>query len=51
MRSLTLCEIRKNRGLKEETEFFDLILVGILTTPILSFAVLGVLVILRIRGL
>ncbi|MCA1387282.1 DUF4059 family protein, partial [Bradyrhizobium sp. BRP05] len=30
---------------------FDLILVGILTTPILSFAVLGVLVILKIRGL
>lgn len=36
--------VRRNR-------IFDLILVAILTTPILSFAVLGVLVILNIRGL
>ncbi|EQC58294.1 hypothetical protein LLT6_09055 [Lactococcus cremoris subsp. cremoris TIFN6] len=38
---------KKNHGLKEEIVIFDLILVGILTTPILSFAVLGVLVILK----
>ncbi|MCG6979229.1 DUF4059 family protein [Lactococcus lactis] len=36
---------------ERRNRIFDLILVGILTTPILSFAVLGVLVILRIRGL
>jgi len=36
---------------ERRNRIFDLILVGILTTPILSFAVLGVLVILQIRGL
>ena len=36
---------------ERRNRIFDLILVGILTTPILSFAVLGVLVILKIRGI
>ncbi|RZI49872.1 DUF4059 family protein [Lactococcus kimchii] len=36
---------------ERRNHIFDLILVAILTVPILSFAVLGVLVIMRIRGL
>ena len=36
---------------ERRNRIFDLILVAILTIPILSFAVLGILVILNIRGL
>lgn len=36
---------------ERRNRIFDLILVAILTTPILSFAILGILVILNIRGL
>ena len=51
MRSLYLVRNTKKPWTERRNRIFDLILVGILTTPILSFAVLGVLVILRIRGL
>jgi amino acid transporter len=37
--------------IERRNRIFDLILISILTIPILSFAVLGILVILNIRGL